>query len=115
VQDLLPTGRPRSSRSDFSFWRRDIPHFRHLHEDLACDKPVERVLQDFASNLDRFEEWAIALFYKAMAEVHPDRLGDLPDPPWVNAWGIGLNPLAGATNCSPTRRRSLAPIRDMLS
>jgi flavin-dependent dehydrogenase len=120
VQDLLcDWAGAVEDRSDYRFLAPyDIPYFRHLHEDLAADKPLQSVLDDFSANLERFEEWAIALFYRAVADVHPGKLRDLPDPPWVNAWAIGLDPSKWEGDrlfTPPTLRRSLEPIRAMLT
>ena len=95
----------------------EIPLFRQLHEALAEERSPEGTVQLITSSLDTFEEWAIHLFFRALAEVHPERLADFPEPRWVNAWGISLDPSrweADRLRVPPTAPRSLAPLARML-
>jgi len=120
VQDLLcDWARGAASRADYEFLAPyEIPYFKYLHDELAVARSPEAVVEGFAANLERFEEWAIDLFYRAVAEVRPDQLRELPQPPWVNAWGIGLDPSKWESDrlfTPPSAPRSLEPIRRMLT
>jgi len=120
VQDLLcDWARAAAGRSDYAFLPPyEIPYFRYLHEELAVRRSPEAVIEGFAANLDRFEEWAIALFYRAIEDVHPEKLRDLPNPPWVHAWGIGLDPSKWESDrlfAPQSTPRSLEPLRRMLT
>ena len=120
VQDLLcDWARATTGQADYRFLAPyDIPYFKYLHEQLAVRRSPEAVIEEFAANLDRFEEWAIALFYRAIEDVRPELLRDLPNPPWVNAWGISLDPSRwpGDRLLKPqSAPRSLEPLRRLLT
>lgn len=120
VQDLLcDWARAATGRADYEFLAPyEIPYFKHLHEELAVQRSPEAVLEGFAVNLERFEEWAIELFYRAVEEVRPEALRDLPNPRWVNAWAIGLDPSTWERDrlfAPQSAPRSLEPIRRMLT
>ena len=102
------------------FAHADITRMRFiqmLHLDLAARRSPEQFLEVARKNLDRLEEAAQLLFWQAIAECLPERMPPAHTRlPWVNAWGISLNPELWETDGlykPSTARRSLRPMRDM--
>ena len=62
-----------------------------LHLDLAARRSPAQALEVARKNLDRFEEFAMVLFWQAVGECYPDHPA-LKTRPWVNAWRIQLDP-----------------------
>ena len=81
---------------------------------LTDEASVRRLYPEDHPRLARFRERGTLL----VGDVHPDRLDDLPDPPWVHAWGIGLDPSKWESDrlfAPQSAPRSLEPIRRMLT
>lgn len=69
-----------------------VPFLQLLVVDLLTPKSSQQFLADLRTNLDRLEEAAQVLFFKALEDTRPEALGAFPQPLWVNAWAIGLDP-----------------------
>jgi flavin-dependent dehydrogenase len=70
-----------------------IPSLLRVHErNLRDDRSLEEVLAGQAEDMRWLEELAQVLFRIALEDTQPERLADLPDPLWVNAWGVNLDP-----------------------
>lgn len=59
---------------------------------LQSGKSTEELIADQHYNMARFEELAQALFLLAVEDVMPEQLERFPDPVWLNAWRVGLDP-----------------------
>jgi len=59
---------------------------------LQSGKSTEELIADQHYNMERFEELAQVLFLLAVEDVMPEQLEHFPDPLWLNAWRIGLDP-----------------------
>jgi hypothetical protein len=63
------------------------------HRNLRSNKTQEELLADHQKTLEYLEEVAQIIFIIALADTMPERLAQLPSPVWLNAWGVGLDPL----------------------
>jgi flavin-dependent dehydrogenase len=102
------------------FAHADITRMRFLqmlHLDLAARRSREQFLDVARKNLDLLEEIAQLLFWQAVAECLPERMPPHRSrPPWVNSWGISLNPElweADGLYKPSTVRGSGRPMRNM--
>lgn len=68
-----------------------MPFLQLLVVDLLTRKTAQEFLSDLRQNLDRWEEAAQVLFFKALADTMPEALSAFPEPRWVNAWSISLD------------------------
>ena len=59
---------------------------------LQTGKDTATLVADQAENMDRIEELAQVLFLLALEDVMPEHLDRFPEPVWVNAWRISLDP-----------------------
>lgn len=59
---------------------------------LQSGKSMEELIADQCYNMERFEELAQVLFLLAVEDVMPEQLDRFPDPLWINAWRVGLDP-----------------------
>jgi len=59
---------------------------------LRPDKSLDELVDDQIKNMQLLEELAQALFLTAVEDVMPERLADFPEPIWLNAWSVSLNP-----------------------
>ncbi len=53
---------------------------------------VEQTFADWQDRMNFVEELAVTLFEQALKETMPEKLAEFPDPFWVNAWAISLDP-----------------------
>ncbi|MGH0030108.1 MAG: hypothetical protein ACQGVC_09985, partial [Myxococcota bacterium] len=70
-----------------------IPSLRQLNvRNLRGDRTPDEVVEGRAVDMRWLEELAQVLFLMALGDTMPERLADLPEPLWLNAWGVGLDP-----------------------
>ena len=72
------------------------PDFNMLdlyHRNFKSNKTQDELLADHQKTLEYLEEVAQIIFIMALADTMPERLAQLPLPLWLNAWGVGLDPL----------------------
>lgn len=85
----LPVQRPAFQFADFL----SAPSLRQLNaRNLRSDRTPEEILAGQTEDMRWLEELAQVLFVIALEDTMPERLADLPDPLWLNAWGVGLQP-----------------------
>lgn len=58
---------------------------------LRPDKSSEQLLADQVKNIKRLEEMALAFFFLAVEDVMPERLDELLEHDWLNAWAATLD------------------------
>lgn len=64
-----------------------------LYLDLFTRRTPEQTLHAARLNLDRLEELAQILFWKALEECLPEKAAEYAEPrPWINAWRMSLEP-----------------------
>lgn len=84
--------------------------------DLLTTKSTERFFADLRANVDRLEEAAQVLFFRALEETMPEHLASFPTR-WVNAWAVGLERERWAADGlfePPTAPRDLRPMERAL-
>lgn len=59
---------------------------------LQTGKSFAELKADQEENMARIEELAQVLFLLAVEDLIPERLAEMPDPLWLNAWRIDLDP-----------------------
>ncbi|MDJ0900136.1 MAG: AMP-binding protein [Xenococcus sp. MO_188.B8] len=59
---------------------------------LQSGKTLPELIQDYAISLKMFEELAQVIFLLALEDTMPEQLANFPESPWLNAWGISLDP-----------------------
>jgi flavin-dependent dehydrogenase len=62
------------------------------NRNLHGGKSAQELVDDHIFNMERIEEMAQVIFLLAVEDVMPERLRDFPEPVWLNAWAISLNP-----------------------
>ncbi len=80
---------------------------------LKAGKPIEELVQDQRQNIADMETLAQVLFLAAVRQVHPEKYEMLKQEPWLNAWGIDLDPEQWETTglLQPkTEKRDLGPL-----
>lgn len=110
----LPAG-----RAEYRFL--DYFTFRYLTElrdrNLKAGKSMEELVEDARVNMEILEELAQALFLVAVEDQFPEYLDRFPDPVWLNAWAVGVDPEQWESDglFSPrTEPRDITWIRDEL-
>ena len=86
---------PRPSRYEFQFvdYLADLPIIRELYtSSLPSDKTTHQILRQLRHSLDRLEELAQVIFFMAVEETMPGELDRFPEPRWVDACAISLDP-----------------------
>jgi hypothetical protein len=69
-----------------------IPLLQLLFVDLTSTKTPDELIEALQLNLDQLEELAQVIFSQAVKECFPEKLAQFPEPRWVNAWAISLQP-----------------------
>jgi hypothetical protein len=70
-----------------------IPSLLDVHRrNLRDDRSLDEILEGQEQDMRWLEELAQVLFLIALEDTQPERLADLPDPLWLNAWGVNLDP-----------------------
>lgn len=57
---------------------------------LQTGKTISQLRNDYATNLEIFEELSQVIFLIALEDTMPEELGRFSSKPWLNAWGISL-------------------------
>jgi flavin-dependent dehydrogenase len=68
-----------------------VPFLQLVLLDMFVKKSGAELVRTLEINLDRLEEAAQFIFFKALEEVMPEQL-DRFQTRWVNAWAVSLNP-----------------------
>lgn len=85
----LPLRRPAFEFVDYLA----MPSLLRVHErNLRDDRSLDEILAGQAEDMRWLEELAQVLFLIALEDTRPERMADLPDPLWLNAWGVSLDP-----------------------
>jgi hypothetical protein len=110
-----PPRRPAFDFADFL----TAPSVRRLHvRNLRSDRTPEEILAGQAEDMRWLEELAQVFFLIALEDTQPERMADLPDPLWLNAWGVGLDPSkweASRLFQPDTEPRDLGPLRQEMN
>lgn len=70
-----------------------IPFVREIYDRcLHPGKTRDELVADHRFVMTRLEEFAQVIFAIAIADALPDHARRLPDPLWLDAWAIGLDP-----------------------
>lgn len=97
---------------------RKIPLLRELAlRNLRTGKTAAELAEDQRWNMERLEELAQVFFLMAVEDLMPEELERFPEPLWVNAWKIGLDPEKWEEQglfAPTTTPRDLTPIRDQI-
>ena len=59
---------------------------------LQAGKNLPELIENQQTNMARIEELAQVLFLLAVEDVMPERLAHFPEPIWLNAWRVSLQP-----------------------
>ncbi|HXR64411.1 MAG TPA: FAD-dependent monooxygenase [Ktedonobacteraceae bacterium] len=62
------------------------------HRNFRAGKSVDELVADHEQTLAYIEEVAQIFFLMAVADTQPELFAQFPQPLWLNAWGIGLDP-----------------------
>lgn len=62
------------------------------HRNFRSGKTLQELVSDHEQTLLYVEEVAQIIFLMALADTMPEKLSQIPSPPWLNAWGISLDP-----------------------
>lgn len=94
-----------------------LPYFPKIRRGGLIESTSSDIVAHHKESLEFFEELAQVLFLIALADTRPSCLTRMPDPVWLNAWSIDLNPDLWKDNGLFEPRsapRSLAPVFDPL-
>jgi hypothetical protein len=81
---------------------------------LRNDRSVEEVIEGQRADMRWLEEMAQVMFLIALEDTMPERVAELPDPLWLNAWGVTLDPARWERTRlfePDSEPRDLAPLR----
>jgi flavin-dependent dehydrogenase len=63
------------------------------HRNFRSNKTLRELIEDHQYTLDYVEEMAQVIFLMALADTMPHLLEQFSSSLWLNAWGVGLNPV----------------------
>ncbi len=93
-----------------------VPPMKEIQtRNLRSGKTGDEIVADQIENVRRLEEMAQAMFLVAVEDVLPEHLERFEGSPWLNAWGVGLDPEKwdSARLFEPTTPpRDLEPVRE---
>lgn len=94
VHKLFADWAMRPHRMSFSFFDYlSIPFLLEARtRNLRVGKGTEELVADHRKNMETIEQLAQVLFLLAVEDTMPEQLADLPEPLWLNAWAISLDP-----------------------
>jgi hypothetical protein len=115
VHQLLKDWAVRPHRMSFSFIDYlSIPFLLEARtRNLRTGKSTEELVADHRKNMETIEQLAQILFLLAVEDTMPERLAGLPEPLWLNAWAISLDPSKWEEDglfAPTTPRRDLRPM-----
>ncbi|HVU95546.1 MAG TPA: tryptophan 7-halogenase [Puia sp.] len=109
------------SRGSFSFRFIDylaVPFIKTLYDRvLRPGKTADELVSDYREAMRYIEDFAQVLFRMILEDCMPETLSLLPDPYWINVWGVSLDPGRWAEDrlFSPrTEVRGLKEVDDQL-
>ncbi len=66
--------------------------FKEAYFGLITKKNKQQYLDDLEKQVEEYEVWAQVIFRHILNQVMPEQLSKFPEPFWVNAWAISLDP-----------------------
>jgi flavin-dependent dehydrogenase len=102
------------------YWK--LPFMEEIRlRSLNGNKTEQELIDDIRANLELCEELAQALFLIAVEDTMPQMLAKFPEPVWLNAWAISLDPnkweqdgLFGPKSKPRDLRRVMEPLQRVL-